>query len=249
LVPSDHYITDEEAFVKEIEFGLEKASKENILVTLGIKPNKPETGYGYIQYSSENDADKLKKVKTFAEKPSLELAIQFLKSGDFLWNSGIFIWSASSILAAFEQYQEEMSSLFVKENQYWNTDKEKEAVLRIYNVCKSISVDYGILEKANNVYVIPVDMGWSDLGTWGSLYEASPKNEQNNAFFDSNIIVSDTQNCIVRTGKEKLFVIQGLDGYIVAENEGLVLICPLEKEQEIKALVNQIRLEKGEKFL
>ncbi len=249
VVPSDHYIVHEDRFVQEIQYALEKAANHNILITLGVKPTKPETGYGYIQYSEDQTFEKIKKVKTFAEKPNLELAIQFLKSGDFLWNSGIFIWTAKAIIEAFKIHQEEMALLFSKENENWNTDKEKEAVVRIYNVCKSISVDYGILEKAQNVYVIPVDFGWSDLGTWGSLYEASAKTDQGNAIFNSNIITSDTKNCIIKTSKEKLFVIQGLNGFIVAENDGLVLICPLEKEQEIKALVNQIRIEKGEKFL
>ncbi|MEI6489135.1 MAG: mannose-1-phosphate guanylyltransferase [Bacteroidota bacterium] len=252
VAPSDHLISKEDTFVKAIKSCFKKASKEDCLLTLGIRPSRPDTGYGYIQYidSDIKEKDKrIKKVKTFTEKPDLEMAKFFLKSGDFLWNSGIFIWSVKSVISAFEKYCPELDVIFKEGNEVYNTPKELEFISRVYSNCKNISIDYAIMEKADNVYVRASVIGWTDLGTWGSLYEHINQDKDNNAVVGKNVMLYDTKNCIVNVHKDKLVIMQGLDDYIVVESDGILLICKKQDEQHIRTFVNDVKVAKGEKFI
>lgn len=252
VAPSDHLILKEEEFIRQIKNGIEFIKKNNALLTLGIKPNRPETGYGYIQVKKKEDfdtLDNLYKVKTFTEKPDIEMAKIFVESGEFFWNSGIFIWSLSSILAAFETHLNEVSSLFAKGIKWYNTEDEVNFIAKTYSECKGISIDYGIMEKAQNVYVLTADFGWSDLGTWGSLYENKEKDEDGNVINGDNVLTYDTKNCIVNLSDEKLAVLHGLDGYIVAESNDTLMICKKEDEQQIKQFVTDVRIKKDESLV
>ncbi len=252
IAPSDHLIEKEATFIKAIKACFLKASSEDCLVTLGIRPSRPDTGYGYIQFveSGEKEKDKrIKKVKTFTEKPDLEMAKFFLQSGDFLWNSGIFIWSVKSAIKAFEKHCPDMDAIFREGNNDYNTPSEAKFIEKAYSSCKNISVDYAIMEKAENVYVRSSIIGWSDLGTWGSLYDHIKKDDHNNAVVGKNVMVYDSKNCIVNVAKDKLVVMQGLEDYIVAESDGVLLICKKEEEQQIRTFVNDVKIEKGEKFV
>lgn len=253
VAPSDHVILKEDVFKENILTALQAAQENDWLITLGIKPSRPDTGYGYIQFHEEmlegRKDDGMRKVRTFTEKPNLELAKTFLESGDFLWNSGIFVWSLKSIEAAMEQHLPEVSSLFKEGSGKYYTPAEDEFIQKTYTVCKSISIDYGIMEKAGNVYVLPTDFGWSDLGTWGSLHDIRDKDENNNAISGKNVMTYGTSNSIINMPKEKLAVIQGLDDFIVVEDEDILLICRKEDEQQIRQIVNDVKIEKGEKFV
>lgn len=250
VAPSDHLITKENTFAKAIKSCYRKAKSEDCLITLGIRPTRPDTGYGYIQFieSPVSEPDKrIKKVKTFTEKPDLEMAKSFIASGDFLWNAGIFIWSAKSILKAYKQFLPEMAEVFslVK---YYSAQEDAE-IKKIYSECKSISIDYGVLEKANNVYVRSSIIGWSDLGTYGSLYHHIPKDENANAIVGKNVMMYDSKNCIINVSKDKLIVVEGLKDYIVVESDDIILICKKQDEQRIRDFVNDVKLRKGEKFV
>lgn len=245
--PSDHIITKEDKFIEVIKKALDYTGKNESLVTLGIKPSRPDTGYGYIQYKNE-DAE-IKKVKTFTEKPNLELAKTFLESGDFVWNSGIFIWSLNSINKAFNKYLPEVNEIFEKGIEFYNTEKEEDFINDSYSVCKNISIDYGIMEKADNVRVLPANFGWSDLGTWGSLFDNSSKDENNNVVQTDNALLYNSENNVINVSDEKLVVIQGLNDYIVVEKNNSILICKKEEEQLIRNIVNDVKLEKGEDFV
>lgn len=250
--PADHLILKEETFVKAINSCFRKAASEDCLVTLGIKPSRPDTGYGYIQFveSSASESDKrIKKVKTFTEKPDLEMAKFFMQSGDFLWNSGIFIWTAKSILKAFEMYMPETDILFKEGNSAYNTDKESEFIKSVYSVCKNISIDYGVMEKASNVYVRSSIIGWSDLGTYGSLYTHIGKDENQNAVINKNALMYNSEKCIISAPKQKLMVIEGLSDYIVVDTKDVLLICKKENEQQIRQFVNDVKMTKGDKFI
>jgi mannose-1-phosphate guanylyltransferase len=252
VAPSDHIILDQENFTEVILSALQAAEKNEWLLTLGIKPSRPDTGYGYIQYCDTNpwERDKsLRKVKTFTEKPNLDLALTFLESGDFLWNSGIFIWSVKSILAAFEEHLPEVNNLFREGMNIYNTEQEHEFINKIYPVCKSISIDYGVMEKAQNVYVLESDFGWSDLGTWGSLFDIRSKDENNNTIVGKNVMTFNSKNCIVNMPKDKLVVLQGLDDYIVVEDGDILLVCRKADEQDLREIVNTVKIDKGEKFI
>ncbi|MFH1297870.1 MAG: mannose-1-phosphate guanylyltransferase [Bacteroidota bacterium] len=252
VAPSDHIILKEKVFLDNIRSALQAASEHNWLLTLGIKPSRPDTGYGYIQFTEEEVYPKnpqIKKVKTFTEKPNLDLAKTFLQCGDFLWNSGIFIWSLKSIMNAFEAYLPEVDALFKKGIGKYGTSDEKEFITGTYQVCKSISIDYGVMEKAPNVFVLAADFGWSDLGTWGSLYENRNQDKNGNAIVGKNVMMYDSTNCIVNMPCEKLVVLEGLNDYIVVESENVLLICKKADEQQIRQFVNDVRLEKGEKFV
>ncbi len=252
VAPSDHIILKEDIFSDIIRSALEAAQGESRLFTLGITPSRPDTGYGYIQFeedSSYPEDDRLKKVKTFTEKPYLELAESFLESGDFLWNSGIFVWSCEAIIAAFEQYQPEISFVFREALGKYNTSEEQAYMDVAYTACKSISIDYAIMEKADNVYVYVSDLGWSDLGTWGSLFDARPKDPKNNAIVGKNTMLYDSNNCIINIPEDKLVVIQGLDDYIISEADNALLICKKSQEQQIRKFVNDIKLRKGDAFI
>lgn len=252
IAPSDHLITKEDTFVKAIKSCYRKAASEDCLVTLGIRPSRPDTGYGYIQYVAsemEEDDERIKKVKTFTEKPDLEMAKFFLQSGDFLWNAGIFIWSVKSVIKAFETHSPEMAQLFSGGAAFYNTPKEDEFIANVYARCKNISIDYAIMEKAENVYVRSSVIGWSDLGTWGSLYQHIPRDADKNAVVGKNVITYNSKNCIVNVPKDKLVILQGLEGYIVVESDGILLVCKKEDEQQIKNFVNDVKVTKGDKFV
>ena len=249
VAPADHLILKEDKFIESVNVALDYVSNNDALLTLGIEPSRPDTGYGYIQFDSTDKKSRVKKVKTFTEKPNIELAKQFVESGEFSWNSGMFIWSNKSILKAFENNLSEVNSLFVDGFSKLNTPDEENFIKETYAVCKSISIDYGIMEKAPNVYVISADIGWSDLGTWGSIYTHLKHDENLNATIGKNVMMYESQNCIVSMPKEKLVVLQGLDGYIVVEYNNTLLVCKKEDEQKIKEFVTDIRIEKGEKFV
>jgi len=252
VAPSDHLVKKEEVFVKAIRSCFDKAEKQDCLITLGIKPTRPDTGYGYIQFiksdTEENDR-RIHRVKTFTEKPNMEMANFFVDSGDFLWNSGIFIWSTKSILAALEKHDPELNNVFKEGIDLYNTPEEAQFISRAYATCKNISIDYSVMEKAENVYVRASIFGWSDLGTWGSLYTHIMKDNHKNALVGKNIITYDCNNCIVQVPKEKLVVLQGLEDYIVVENEGILMICKKQDEQQIRNFVNDVKVTKGEKFV
>jgi len=252
VAPSDHIILKEDVFLQEINTALEAASNNDWLLTLGIRPSRPDTGYGYIQFDdaiiSPTD-HQIRKVKTFTEKPNLELAITFLKCGDFLWNSGIFIWSIQSVMKAFEAYLPEVDVLFKKGIGKYGTKEENSFIAETYAVCRSISIDYGLMEKADNVYVLAADFGWSDLGTWGSLYENRPLDQNGNTVVGKNVMLYDSSDCIINMPNDKLVVLEGLTDYIVVESENILLVCRKADEQQIRQFVNDVRLEKGEKYV
>jgi len=247
--PADHLIADDKAFNKTCLEALDFVAKHNALITLGIKPTYPNTGYGYIQFEQQSVSDNVYKVKTFTEKPDLELAKTFLQSGDFLWNAGIFVWQVKSILAAFEKYLPEMHEVFDAEQEFFNTPKEKSAIERIYPQCTNISIDYGIMEKADNVYLIPSAFGWSDLGTWNSAYDKLEKDYLGNAVAGDDVIIIDATKNMVHANRNKLVLLQGLDDFIVVDTPDVLLICKKNKEQEIKEYVAEVKRNKGEKFL
>jgi mannose-1-phosphate guanylyltransferase len=247
VAPSDHLILKEIEFQKTIEKALENTAKNNCLMTIGLKPSRPDTGYGYIQF--EQGESNIRKVKTFTEKPSLDIAQRFLESGDFYWNSGMFIWSASAIIEAFGKLLPEIGKLFSELNNVYYTDKEETEINKIYPICKNISIDYGIMEKASNVDVILADLGWSDLGTWGSLYTHIDKDENKNAIVGKNVMTYDANDNMVLVPDNKLVVIQGLNDYIVVESNDTLLICKKRDEQKIKQFVTDIKSKKGEKFV
>ena len=252
VAPSDHHIQQEDVFVEVIKKGLEFVQSGDVLLTLGIPPSRPETGYGYIQIensSSVESFENLHKVKTFTEKPDLQLAKIFLESGEFFWNSGIFIWSLKSILKAFETHLSSVSELFEKGKKLYGTADEVPFLNKTYSECQNISIDYGIMEKANNVSVLCADFGWSDLGTWGSLYENSRKDVHGNVVAGEKVMLYGAENCIVNMPDNKLVVLQGLDGYIVVESDGVLMVCRKEDEQQIRQFVNDVRMNKGEQYV
>ncbi|MBN2745694.1 MAG: mannose-1-phosphate guanylyltransferase, partial [Bacteroidales bacterium] len=235
VAPSDHVIMNEDEFVRVVNEGLFQVEKNEWLLTLGIKPSRPDTGYGYIQYS-ENEAydenSEIRKVKTFTEKPALDMAISFLKSGDFLWNAGIFIWNIKTIINAFRTHLPEVNGIFEKGLGIYHTPNEPAFIKDSYTICPNISIDYGIMEKAENVYVFASDFGWSDLGTWGSLYDMIDKDSNANAIIGKNVMTYNSNNCVINAPDNKLVVVQGLDGYIVAVKKDSLLICKKEDEQQ-----------------
>ncbi len=249
VAPADHLILQEERFLSVCDEGLKFANHFDALVTIGIKPTYPNTGYGYIQHEPHEVAPSVYKVRTFTEKPSRELAETFLASGDFLWNSGIFIWKLSSGLGAVKIHLPEIYELFAAEEHKLNTEEENETIANLYPQCTSISIDFGVMEKAKNVYVIPADFGWSDLGSWNSAWDNMEKDYLENAVAGSNVIVFDANKCIVHVPDEKLVVLQGLEDFIVADTNDVLLICHKDKEQEIKDYVVEVKRNTGEKYL
>ncbi|TAJ13545.1 mannose-1-phosphate guanylyltransferase [Marinilabiliaceae bacterium JC017] len=248
VTPADHLILNEDEFRNNLVKGIEFVTKKDALLTLGIKPHKPETGYGYIQLDNtlEDKNINFKKVKTFTEKPNLEMAKVFFESGEFYWNSGIFIWSLNSIDKAFHTHLPEVQSLFDQAAPFIGTHKENKTINDAYLECKNISIDYGVMEKASNVYVQTASFGWSDLGTWSSLHEYSEKDINNNALISGKILLYDSKDCIVHLPNKKLAVIQGLSNYIVVESKNALLICPKENEQQIKQFTTDVKTEFGE---
>ncbi len=249
VAPADHLILDTTAFTKVCLEALNFVNKHNAFITLGIKPTQPNTGYGYIQREQHTVTDNVYKVKTFTEKPNLELAKTFLSSGDFLWNAGIFIWQVKNIIQAFEKYLPEMYDVFVAEKDAFNTPGEQKALEHIYPLCTNISIDFGIMEKADNVYVIPSSFGWSDLGTWNSAYENLEKDYLENAVAGKNVVVIDATKCMVHAPEKKLLVLQGLDNFIIVDTKDVLLICKKDKEQEIKEYVAEVKRNIGDQYL
>lgn len=247
--PADNLILETDEFIKTAKKALAFVDSINALVTIGIKPAYPNTGYGYIQYDTREAAPDLYKVKTFTEKPNLELAKTFIASGDFLWNAGIFTWKVKNVLAAFEKHLPEIYEAFAAEKDKFNTPEEKAAIEVIYPQCTNISVDFGVMEKADNVYLIPASFGWSDLGTWNSAWENKDKDYFGNAVVGKKVMAVDAKNCIVHVPDNKLVLLQGLDEFIVVDTKDVLLICKKDKEQEIKDYVAEVRRNMGEKYL
>ncbi|MCD8405301.1 mannose-1-phosphate guanylyltransferase [Tenacibaculum dicentrarchi] len=237
IAPSDHWIENEIEFLNNIKTSFEVSEKNDILMTLGIQPNAPNTGYGYIKFEENSVEDStIKKVKKFTEKPNLETAKEFLKNGDFLWNAGIFVWSAKSILKAFKDHLPEMFAILNTDNNIYNTNLEASFIKKNYEKCENISIDYGIMERSDNVYVLPINVGWNDLGTWGSLYQKLNKDTQQNAVVGANAIFRDANGNMVSTENGKKIIIQGLNDFIIVEKEDTILICPKKDEQDIKQI-------------
>lgn len=248
VLPADHLILKETTFLQKVSLAFDLASKNDYLITLGITPTRPDTGFGYIQFIDSKDQDYFK-VKTFTEKPNLEIAKNFIESGDFLWNAGIFIWNVKSILGAFNDHLEEMSQQFISCE--YNTDAEETCIETIYPKVAKISIDNGILEKAQNVFVIPADLGWSDLGTWTSVYENSKKDENDNAGHMKHILTYNSKGNIIHLkNHNKAAIIDGLNDYIIVDSDKALLICPRENDQLIKDYIQDLKTEKkGDKFL
>lgn len=247
--PADNHILDEDNFVEVMKKALDFITHVNAITTVGIMPTHPNTGYGYIQHEGTEAAPGIYKVKTFTEKPNKELAKAFIDSGDFLWNSGIFIWKCKTILSAFEQYLPEVYELFYTDKEKLNTAEEEKTIQSIYAQCPNISIDFGIMEKAKNVYIIPASFSWSDLGTWNSAHANMEKDYFDNAVVGSNVMVFDTHNCMIQASDKKMILVQGLEDYIVVDTDDVLMICKREKEQEIKEYVSEIKRTKGDKYL
>lgn len=249
VAPADHLVTETNDFIKTSKKALDFVNHINAFVTLGIKPTHPNTGYGYIQHETTAAAPDIFKVKTFTEKPNTDLAKTFIASGDFLWNAGIFIWKVKNILTAFEKYLPEMYEVFAGEKDKFNTPEETEAIEQIYPQCTNISIDFGIMEKADNVYIIPSSFGWSDLGTWNSAWENMERDYLDNAVSGKNVMVIDATRCVVHAPDNKLVLLQGLDDFIVVDTKDALLICRKDKEQEIKEYVVEVKRNKGDRYL
>jgi len=248
IAPSDHLILNDADFQAVITQAVAYSGSHDDLVTLGIRPTRPDTGYGYIQFVEEGRQGVFP-VKTFTEKPNLELAKTFMRSGDFLWNSGIFVWRVQTILQAFQQHLPEIGDAFRELRPHFGKPDEKESIRKAYSVVTNISIDYGVLEKADNVMVIPASFGWSDLGTWGSLYEKYHRDYLGNAVQGTNVMIYDATNCMIMAPDEKLVVLQGLDDFIVIDTPDALLICQKEKEQFIREIASDVKRKKGDRFL
>jgi mannose-1-phosphate guanylyltransferase len=235
VAPSDHWIEDETEFANNLQQCFDFCQQENALMTLGIQPTFPNTGFGYIEFD-KSDGNPIKKVNQFREKPNYETAKAFLEAGNFLWNGGIFIWSVKSISEAFEKFQPQMNALFRQGSDHYNTSNEKQFIEANYAKAENISIDYAIMEKAHNVYVLPATFDWNDLGTWGSLHEKLDKDDQNNAVVNATVILENASNNIIRSNAKKLVVIDGLDDFIIVDNENVLMIYPKSKEQDIKQI-------------
>lgn len=245
VAPSDHVIFRDNIFKDNIQTALKAAKDSEKLITLGIVPTRPETGYGYIQYHS-NPLKKVKKVKTFTEKPELELAQKFIDSGDFVWNAGIFIWSIDTITKAFHTYLKDMAVIFEEGSSTYYTDQESKFIEEAYAQCKSVSIDFGIMEKASDVYMVKGKFSWSDLGSWDSLHDMQEKDDDANVI-DANAILYNSENCIVKGPQDTLIVAQDLDGYLVTQSDNVILICKKDAEKKFREFLNDAKI-KGEQF-
>ncbi|MGM0944611.1 MAG: mannose-1-phosphate guanylyltransferase [Bacteroidota bacterium] len=246
VTPVDHLILQESKFLRTIKKAVVAAQEGERLITLGIKPNRPETGYGYIQYI-EGSGKEVLKVKTFTEKPNIKLAKTFLESGEFVWNSGMFVWKASSLVKAFRQYMPDLAEVFEEGSEFFGTEKEPEFVAKAYLQVKNISIDYGIMEKSSEVYVILGDFGWADLGSWNSLRENRERDENQNVV-EANALLYNTKNCFIKTDSDKLVVVEGLDNFLVNETDNVLLICALDGDRKFRDFVSNAR-KKGEDFI
>ena len=253
VAPSDHLIVKEDDFLRYVKQGLDFVATNDALLTMGIVPSRPETGYGYIQSIEQEvkgyENTGLRRVKTFTEKPDIELARVFLESGDFYWNSGIFFWSLNTIMQCFEDYLPEIHGLFKEGEGIYGTGGEQEFIQKTYGSCRNVSIDYGVMEKADKVYVLVSDFGWSDLGTWGSLYDQMAKDELQNTVTGKHVFMYESSGNIVNVQDDKLVVLQGLSEYIVVQNDNIILVCRREDEQKIKQYVNEIMTEIGDSMM
>ncbi len=247
VAPSDHMILNQELFLKTIGHAVNDVAENDHLFTIGIKPHKPETGYGYIQYSDSEDGE-IKKVKTFTEKPNVELADKFIESGDFVWNAGIFVWSIKSIIKSFEKHRPELAEEFEKGSELYFTEDEVKFITKAYSHTKGISIDYAIMEKADNVYVVLGDFDWSDLGSWDALHEFCKK-DQNENVVEANTILYDCKENFIKAKKDKLLVLSDLEGYLIADFEDVLLVCKKDDAAKFKTFVTEVKAMKGEKFV
>ncbi|MDR3340722.1 MAG: mannose-1-phosphate guanylyltransferase [Candidatus Symbiothrix sp.] len=248
VTPSDHLILQEQNFLTNIQKGLNFVAKYPALVTLGVKPNRPETGYGYIQ-TEEGGKDNIQKVKAFTEKPNAELAKVFFESGEFFWNSGIFIWNVQTILGAFSAYLPDMTTRFDQGLDKFNTPEETAFIEEQYPMLQNISIDYGIMEKADNAYMLMADFGWSDLGTWGSLFDLAEKDLRQNAALKGKSLLIESGGNLLSLPEGKLALIQGIDDCIIADSDDILLICKKSEEQRIKQFVTDVKMKFGEDYL
>jgi len=243
VAPADHLILKEDKFVTIINTAVKKAEEGNNIVTLGIKPSRPDTGYGYIQFVNDNDIlmGEVRKVKQFTEKPNKELAEIFLKGGDYYWNSGIFIWKSQTIIDALGKFKPELNNLFCTTGNDYNTENEQNFVNKAFTNCEDISIDFAVLENSKHVHVVLANFGWSDLGTWGSLYTHLDKDVEGNAIIGDDVHLFDSENCIVNLPKNKLAVIQGLKDHIIVESDDVLMIVKKEDEQKIKGYLKEVK--------
>ena len=244
--PADHAVLHEDEFCRLMRLAVEAAGASDVLITLGIKPSRPDTGYGYIQYMDGQSlpGGEFHKVKTFTEKPSLDIAKMFVESGDFLWNSGLFVWRADVIIAALHEHLSDLAEVFDEGAGQLGTPQELAFINEAYSRCANVSIDYGIMEKADNVFVLPADFGWSDVGTWDSLHRIGRHDEHGNVV-SGDVLLYDTSGCVIKTPTERLVVIQGLEDYIVAEYDNVLLICKRSEEQRVKDFVADVKARKG----
>ena len=249
ITPADHLILQEDRFLTVIAKCIDFVSNNGLLVTIGLKPTKPATGYGYIQYIDEPGSGEFYKVKTFTEKPSIEIARTFINSGDFLWNSGMFVWKAKTILEAIRKYLPEIGDAFKEGATYYNTAGEANFIRDAYSLCTNISIDYGVMEKADNVYTIPAQFGWSDVGSWGSLYEVYEHDYLGNAVAGKNVKIYDSANNMIMVPENKLVVLQGLRDFCVIDTGDVLLICEKAQEQEIKQITVDLKVADLEEYL
>lgn len=247
VAPSDHWIEDESAFMENAQLCFETCKNQDVLMTLGIQPTFPNTGYGYIEYDTGTTSE-VKKVRQFREKPDYETAKKFISEGNFLWNAGIFFWSVSSITKAFQEFLPVMNVLFAEGQPVYNTEGEEKFISENYGLAENISIDYGIMEKADNVYVVAATFDWNDLGTWGALHEKLDKDNDQNAVVRASTHLADSSGNMIFTESDKLVVIEGLNDYIVVEKETVLLIFPKKKEQEIKTLLAEVAEKHGKKY-
>ena len=248
VAPSDHLVLKEEDFIADIVNGLDFVEQNSMLLTLGIQPGRPETGYGYIQLPKK-EMSGIQKVKTFTEKPNYELAKKFVESGEFVWNSGIFIWNVKSILAALRAHLPDIVNQFDTGKHLFGTSDEKKFINETFSFCPNISIDYGVLEKADNVYVNISNFGWCDLGTWSAFHEVSARDENDNTSLHCKSLFIESSDNIVAMSDGKLVVVQGLEGYVVAESDNVLLICKKSEEQRIKHFVADVKFKYGDEYL
>jgi len=247
VAPSDHWIEDEQAFAKDVKACFDKCGKEEVLCTLGITPTFPNTGFGYIEFD-KTDGNQLKKVDQFREKPDYDTAKEFLAQGNFLWNAGIFMWSVATIVNAFKNFQREQYDLFAKGMEDYNTAGERNFIQEYYPKAANISIDYAILEKSTEIYVLAATFDWNDLGTWGSLYDKLDKGTSNNAVVNAKLLAHDAQGNMIRTNKDKIVVVDGINDYIIVDKEDVLLIYPKAKEQHIKEVLGKVKDTFGDNY-
>lgn len=247
VTPADHLILNEDEFVKAINESADFAEAKGVMMTIGIKPNRPDTGYGYIQVDTKEPNDTIDNVKTFTEKPDLEMAKVFLESGEFYWNSGIFIWSVKTIMKNMDKFLPEIQEIFSSAQEHYNTESERAVIEKIYPEARNISIDVGVMEKAKGVYVRRSEFGWSDIGTWGALYQHSEKDENGNVINGETLTYNSTGN-LIKAPKGKVVIVDSLDEYIVVDTDDALLICPRRNEQNVKSYIEAVKFKLGDRY-